>query len=144
MPLQNGRLTAKERTFAKAYAATADRALASVAAGYAQVREADRNLARPEVQAEIARHQTARLFNEALPIAVNTLISVMTDSAAPAGARVQASKVVIDRTLGEAGAGQAKEPHEMTAEELAKRIDEMERIAAARAKPAAPEPDLFG
>jgi hypothetical protein len=145
VPRKSGKMTQQETVFARAYAATADRALAGVVARYSRPLEmADKNLAKPAVQAEIAREQTARLFSEALPAAVGCLIEIITSPKAPAGARVQAAKVVMDRTLGTDGAGQAKEPHEMTAEELAKAIDELERMASARAKPIEPEPDVFG
>lgn len=147
MPRKSGKITPQETAFARAYAATADRALSGVAARYSRPLEAaDRNLAKPAVLAEIAREQTARLFNEALPAAVNCLVEIITNSKAPAGARVQASKIVMDRTLGEDAAGQSKEPHEMTAEEIAKRIDELERVASARAKPIEPAPEggVFG
>lgn len=147
MPIKSGRMTQQETAFARAYADTADRALSGIAARYSRPLEAaDRNLAKPAVLAEIARAQTARLFNEALPAAVNCLVEIITNSKAPAGARVQASKVVMDRTLGGENAGNAKEPHEMSAEELGKAIDELERLAASRAKPIpqGPEADIFG
>jgi hypothetical protein len=147
VPRKSGKITPQETAFARAYAATADRALSGVAARYARPLEAaDRNLAKPAVLAEIAREQTARLFNEALPAAVNCLVEVITNSKAPAGARVQAAKVVMDRTLGDAGAGQSKEPHEMTAEELTQAIERLEQVASGRAKPVAQpaEGDVFG
>lgn len=147
MPRKSGRVTRQETAFASVYAATGDAKYSAHAAGYAQPgRDAGRNLAKPGVMAEIARYQTERLFNEALPAAVGCLVEIITNSKAPAGARVQAAKVVMDRTLGDAGAAAGKEPHEMTAEELARQIEELERIAGARAKPIgqAPEGDVFG
>lgn len=117
------------------YASTGDGKYAAHAAGYAQPgRDAVRNMSKGAVLAEIAKEQQARLFSEALPAAVGCLIDIITNPKAPAGARVQASKVVMDRTLGVEGAGSTKEAHEMTAEELAKAIEEMERVAAGRAK----------
>ncbi len=59
----------------------------------------------------------------------------MTDEKAPAGARVQASKVVLDRTLGQQDDGERKEPHEMTPAEIADAIGKLEAMAAERAKP---------
>ncbi len=137
----------KEQVFAERMAATGDKAYAAAAAGYSQPAVgAHRALARPGVQAEIARQQVAKLFETALPAAVACLVSIMTDTKAPAGARVQASKVVLDRTLGSDDAKQAKEPHEMTPEEIANAIATLERVAADRARPvanASQEPDIF-
>lgn len=121
--------------FADTYAATGDREYSAVKAGYSSpAPRASQNLAKPEVQAEIIKTQMAKLVDTALPAAVNCLVSIITNAQAPAGARVQASKVVLDRVLGLEGGGQGKEPHEMNAEELAKAIDELERLAADRAK----------
>ena len=147
MPVKSGKLTNQEKAYSRAFAASGDKAISGMAARYARPLEAaERNMRKPAVLAEIAKEQTARLFNEALPAAVNCLVEIITNSKAPAGARVQASKVVMDRTLGEAGAAQSKEPHEMSAEELAKAIDELERVASARAKPVEHglEGDVFG
>jgi hypothetical protein len=91
-------------------------------------------LARPAVQAEIARQQVERLFTDALPAAVDCLVSIIRSDKAPAGARVQAAKVVLDRTLGTDEAGKAKEASEMSPEELAREIEKLTRIASDRAK----------
>ena len=107
-------------------------------------------LARPAVQAEIARQQVERLFTDALPAAVDCLVSIIRSDKAPAGARVQAAKVVLDRTLGSDEAGKRLEPHEMGPEELAREIEKLTRIASDRAKqvidvnPNQVDDDLFG
>ena len=93
-----------------------------------------RALARPAIQAEIARIQTEKLFTEALPAAVQCLVSIIRNDKAPSGARVQAAKVVLDRTLGSDEAARAKEPSEMSPDELAREIDKLTRIASDRAK----------
>ena len=144
---RGGGLNRQQQTFSSVYAATGDAVYSATAAGYSQPSSAAaKALEKPLIVAEIARAQTQRLFEEALPAAVGCLVEIITNSKAPAGARVQASKVVMDRTLGEAGAAQSKEPHEMTAEELAKAIDELERVASARAKPVeqGQDGDVFG
>lgn len=135
MPLKNGRMTQAEKDIAEAFARTGDKAYAGHVAGLSKISNGIvRALARPEVQAEIRKQQVARLFQEALPAAVQCLISIITDSKAAAGARVQASKVIFDRTLGATEEGQGKEAHEMTSEELARAIEELERVASDRAK----------
>ncbi len=155
MPIKGGKQTINERAFAQHYAMTGDRTYAATKAGYAEPSgAASRALQRPAVQAEIAKIQQERLFSEALPAAVQCLISIVQDAKAAAGARVQASKVILDRTLGLDEALKGKEPHEMTPEELAKAIDALERVAAERARqvtsssaiddaPAAPEKGVF-
>lgn len=141
------RMTGKERVFAHQFAATGDKTYAATKAGYSQPAVgAHRALAKPEVNSEIARIQSERLFQEALPLAVSCLVGLLRNDKAPAGARVQAAKVVFDRTLGTQDGVGGKEPHEMTGEELARAIAELERVAADRAKPvnAAPAPDPGG
>lgn len=135
MPLKSGKMTKPEKAFSAHYASTGNATYSAAAAGYSSPQpRSSELLQRPAVQEEIRRQQVARLFQEALPAAVQCLVSIMTDAKAPAGARVQASKVVLDRTLGDKEEGQRKEPHEMSADEIAKAIDELERVAASRAK----------
>lgn len=146
MPVKGGRVTPKEHKFVKAMAETGNKGIAARIAGYSSPDTTGQQVAaRPAIQAEIAREQTRLLFEQCLPLAVQTLAAIMSDSKAPAGARVQATKVVLDRTLGANDALQGKEPHEMTPEELSKAIDELERMAMARAKPIKPDPvpDIF-
>ncbi len=134
MPLKDGSLTRGEQAFAMAFAALGDVAKAEKQAGIA-TNHGYAVLKRPEVQREIVAQQTARLTAEALPLAVQTLVNVMGSDKAPAAARVQAAKVVLDRTLGANGEGQAKEIHELTPDELAQAIAALESQAAAMAKP---------
>jgi phage terminase small subunit len=136
MPIKGGKMTHQERVFAERFAVSGDKAYSARAAGYASPHAAaHKNLTKPAVQAEIARQQTERLFSEALPAAVQCLVSIINSDKAPAGARVQAAKVVLDRTLGSEDAGKQREPHEMSPDELAKEIDKLTRIAADRARP---------
>ena len=138
------RFTEQESTFIDVAARTGDRLIAAEKAGYAQPqRDAWRVMQKPDVQAEIARREVARLFNEALPAAVSCLISIMTNDKAPAGARVSAAKVTLDKTLGVDEAGKSKEPHEMTPDEIAQAIAALERVAADRAKPIVDDPGIF-
>lgn len=118
MPLKSGNMTRQERKFAASYAETGSAPFAAKQAGYARSDTGALALQRPAVQAEIRRVQTEKLFSEALPAAVKCLVSIVSDERFPAGARVQASKVILDRTLGAEGAGEAKAPHEMTPDEL--------------------------
>lgn len=138
MPRKDGRLTGPERVVAKALAETGNQAFAAQQAdiGRTGVLKA---ASRPAVQAEIVRIQQELLFSELLPLAVQVHKELLLSDRTPAGAKVQAVKLAYDRTIGADGAGQAKEPHEMTPEEIAKAIAELERVAFARAKPVAIE-----
>lgn len=139
MPLKDGKMTKQERAFAATFAVTGDKTYSATVAGYGSPRVRGHDVAqRPAVQAEIARQQQEILFSQALPAAVKCLIDIAGDVKAPAGARVQASKVILDRTLGLDEALKGKEPHEMTPEELAKAIDALERVAAERARQVTP------
>lgn len=134
MPRKNGNLTRQERAVAEAFAESGSQYVTALAAGVSQS-GASRALQRPAVQAEIIRLQTERLTNDLLPLAVNAVSEILTNAKAPAGARIQAAKLVFDRTLGaQAGLGD-KEPHEMSGSELADAIAKLEAMAAARAKP---------
>ena len=132
-----------ESKFAAAYAATGDASYSGAKAGYALPHaRASEALQRPAVQEEIRRIQVQRLFEEALPLAVTTLCKIMGDERQPAGARVQASKIALDRTLGDPNTAESKQAHEMSPDELAKAIADaklraaaLEHVAADRAKP---------
>ena len=116
--------TAQEQVFAAAFADTQNGTIAAQVAGYAVPRTAaPKLLARPLVLAEIKRREAERLHGELLPAAINLLHKVLTDETEQTRNRIAAAKIVVDRTLGAAdAAADAKEPHEMTADELAARI----------------------
>lgn len=155
MPLKDGKLTPREQAVSRVMAETGQMRYVKAQTGMSEqgIRKA---LARPAVQAEIARIQTERLFTDALPAAVDCLVGIIRSDKAPAGARVQAAKVVLDRTLGSDEAGKAREPSEMSPDELAREIEKLTRIASERAKPVLdlepstideddePEPSIFG
>ena len=150
MPQKPARLTPKQSIFARRVAQGQPVSEASKLSGYSNHVGGVLAIQAPHVQAEIARIQTERLFNEVLPLAVQTHIDLLTNPATPAGARVQAVKLAYDRTLGGDATGSDKQPHEMTAEELARAIDDaklraaaLESVKADRAKPVI-EGDLFG
>lgn len=134
MPRKNGHLTNQERAIAAAYADTGSQGFAARQAGVQQP-AASKALQRPAVQAEILRVQQERLTNDLLPLAVRCVEEILTNVKAPAGARIQAAKLVFDRTLGVQGALGDKEPHEMSGSELADAIAKLEAMAADRAKP---------
>lgn len=147
--------TVRQRLFASHVADGIEPNKAAAMAGYAEPRSAAHdNMALTHVRDEIARIQADRLWNEALPLAVNVILSVLKDEKAKAADRLRASNMVLDRTIGAHGAGNEKPLEEMTLEELQKRIEMAEAARAEEAKPVdatrvddAPAPgdvDLFG
>lgn len=141
MPLKNGELTRGERDFLAAFVATGDPKKAEKAAGLSEG-YGYQVLARPEIQARYTEQVLASMRTEAAPLAVRTLIEIMGSAKAPAAARVQAAKVVLDRALPTDAAGSAKELHEMTPDELSAAIHTLEAQAASMAKPV-PDPGIF-
>lgn len=138
--MAQSKLSAKGMIYARNYGRTGDGAYAAHMAGFtnAQVAES-RARYNPAMQREIIAEQQALLVNDLLPAAVHCLKSIMVNESAPAGARVQAAKVVFERTIGAQQALEGKEPHEMTGAELAAAIDKLVEQAAGDAKDITPK-----
>lgn len=134
MPLKTGMLTPSERAFCEAYALTGDRAYSGQKAGYKGAPGISMALARPAVRAEIQRIQSERLVTEGLPLAVDAHMEVLRNARTPAGAKVQAIKLMYDNTLGSSESDN-REPHEMSATELSRSLEKLRREASNRAVP---------
>lgn len=154
MPDKAGRLTPMERIFAERYAATGDAVYAAEKAGYSSPQQrASQNLGNQALMSESRAMAEARMVNEALPLAVESLIKTLKDPVAPWGVKNNAAKIVLDHTK-RADDKADKEPHEMTASEIDARIAELHQVAASRAKPvlelqaepapSSPESGVFG
>jgi hypothetical protein len=124
-----------ERTAAAAFVATGDKREAAKRAGLSRPGEGYRVLARPAVLEEVRRLQLERLTNEAMPLAIDTLIATMRAKDAPYAAKNQAAKITLEYTAGKEGSGAGKEAHEMTAGELDARIAELEARKVELAQP---------
>jgi phage terminase small subunit len=133
-------LTPMQQVFVREVVANAcNQTEAAKRAGFGTPRQAAYVLSRtPHVQAAI-RQERARMFDADLAnVAAATLRSVMTDSEAPAAARVSAARTVLEvtRELGRRQDDQDadKQLHEMTPDELAGLIDKLdsERVKVAR------------
>lgn len=136
MRLKKGAFTRQEKAFAATMAVTGDPTYSAAKAGYSTPQPRGSELiARPKVQAEIRAQQLARLHNDLLPLAINTLETALTEAVVPWGSKMVAAKIVLDRVYapGEAGAG--KDPSEMSGDELQSAIDRLRREASERAKP---------
>lgn len=118
-------------------AKTGDRIYAAEKAGYAAPAvSASQALQKADVQREIARIQVARLNNELLPLALDTLQTVLTSATATERGKLTATALVLKHTLASGvEAGEGKEPHEMSATELEQRIQALRREASDRARP---------
>ena len=99
-------------------------------------------LQRPSVQAEIVREQTRILYETALPLAVGRLVRILQDDRIRPSDHNQAIKIALAHTLGGSASAEAKDPHEMTPDELAKALNEaklraaaLESVKADRARP---------
>lgn len=141
------KLTRKEAIFAEVMAISGDKHSALRRAGYApHIQTADKMMRKAHIIAEVRRQEEMRLNLECLPAAINLLRRALTDDTFPANSRVAAAKIVMDRTIGKEDAAAGKEPHEMTAEELQRAIEQLEREAGNRAKvinPDASKGDVF-
>jgi len=99
-------------------------------------------LQRPSVQAEIVREQTRILYETALPLAVGRLVRILEDDKIRPSDHNQAIKIALAHTLGGSASAEAKDPHEMTPDELGKALNEaklraaaLESVKADRARP---------
>ena len=136
MPLKDGRLTKGEVAFSRAYAGTGDKTYAATVAGYAMPAEsAAQVLARPAVQESIKRRQMARLNNELLPLALDTIETIMRNDKATDSNKLTAAGLVMKYSVGQGEGSETKEPHEMTADEIQQQIERLRAAAADRARP---------
>lgn len=134
MPIKSGTKTPQERAFLAHLPESTTPRHAAAAAGYANPSvSAHQLMQRPAIYAEAVQVQLERMHKTLLPLAVNAIERLLTDTRTPAGAVVQAAKLVMDRTLGESDS--TKAPHEMNGDELARALDSLRREAADRARP---------
>ncbi len=90
-------MTAMEDDFVAHFVQLGDAIKAAEAAGYAQAGVQGRAIARrPRVAAAI-RIETTRRMQHMAPVALTVLDGIMRDEKAPAGARVDAAKTILDR-----------------------------------------------
>lgn len=123
-------LSAKKAAFLQIYAETGNRSLAQRALEYNGFVELS-----PEQKRKTAAIQQQKLLQDGLPAAVKCLIDLVQNDKAPAGARVQAAKVIFDRTLGEQSTND-KNFNELTGAEIDSMVDLLRAEAARREKKA--------
>ena len=136
MPDKKGRLTGMEAAFAKYYGQTGDASYSAAKAGYsAPVVVGSQKKSDPRIAAAAREAARQLLRTEGAEVGVRVLIEIAGDAKQPAGARVQAADKLVRHAGLSAETNDGKEPHEMTGDEIARAIAELERIASDRAKP---------
>ncbi len=135
MPDKTGRLTPMEGIFAKHYGETGDATYAATKAGYSQpVVIGSQKRQDPRIQAASRAAARDRLRSEGAEVGVRVLIEIASDVKQPSGARVNAAVNLVKHSGISAEGTDTLEPHEMTPEQIARTIGELERNAAAQAK----------
>lgn len=148
MPDKTGRRTPREKTWVRHYAMTGDAVYAAEKAGYGAVAMAASNNSRNELLVEDARKiSAAQLAGPILKQAVKRHLALLDDPKTTGQTLNRAIEMAYKYGLPEGPDGQRKQPHEMTAEELAQAIATLRRAAADQAKPVldleAAQPSVF-
>lgn len=148
MPDKTGRRTPKEKTWVRHYAMTGDAVYAAEKAGYRAAPMAASNNSRNELLVEDARKITiAQLTGPILKQAVKRHLALLEDDKVTGQTLNRAIEMAYKYGLPAGADGAQKQPHEMTAEELAQAIAVLRRAAADQAQPVlelkANEPSVF-
>jgi hypothetical protein len=113
-------------------ARTGDAVYAGTKAGLARPETGGAKMfARPAIKAAVVARAEEILRDELLPLALATHKRLLTDTNVPAGAQLGAAKLVYDRTLGVEDSKAAKEPSEMSYDELQASIEDLRRAQQA-------------
>jgi phage terminase small subunit len=151
MPLKSGRRTDKEALFIGHLAATGDEKFAAMRAGYSDPTvQGWQKAHNPAIVEAVRKAQIARLNNDLLPKSLDLLETVLTDPKETTRNRITAAQTVLKYSLGGRDGDDAKEPHEMTPQELQARIDQLRRTLADKARPViehepeGPKGNVFG
>ena len=135
MPDVVGRLSAKEQTFIERYAATGDRGYAATKAGYTQpITSASKLLAREPIRDAVAL-QVRRRLDSLVTTALDVCAKILADEKAPNKDKIAVSKVVLAAWRGQTDGADAKDPSEMSGDELRDRIARLQAEAIERARP---------
>lgn len=136
MPRRGGHLTPMERVFVKHLASTNDATYAAAKAGFSAPAKQGSELAhKPQLVAEAQRLALADLTGKILPLAVKRHMAMLNDNGVTGQTLNRAIEMAYKYGLAIDNGAAGKEPHEMTAEELAQAIDALKRAAMDQAKP---------
>jgi phage terminase small subunit len=147
MPYKSGRLSPRERLFIDRMARTGDAQYAAEKAGYSQPGVRGYQLMmKPAIKSAVLQRAEEVLRDELLPLALERHKMLLTAAGVPAGAQLGAVKLAYDRTLGEDQDKAAKEPSEMTFDELQQSIETLRRqqnLIADQARDVTPDSGVF-
>lgn len=136
MPLKDGRRTDKEALFIGHLASTGDATFAAMRAGYKDPTvQGWQKAHNPAIVESVRKAQVARMVNEVLPLAVDTIVNVLTAQDASNRDKLTAAQIALKYTLGQSDQAQDKDPADMTPAEIQARIDALRRAAADKARP---------
>jgi len=117
-------------------AATGNPVYAAAIAGYKQpAPRASQNMAKPEIVAGIRALEMKRMSNEALPLAVNTVVRAMTDPGVPWAQQLKAADITFKYVLANGEENDIKALHEMTGEQLTSAMSLLQARLSEIAKP---------
>ncbi len=132
MPLKSGAKTPQEAVWRDEMARTGDPLYAAAKAGYAHPQPAaSKNLAKPELMADVQR-ETSRLLARGALSAAARLVGIVESKTSKDSDAVAAAKVILAQVRG--AEEERKAPHEMSGDELQRAIDRLRREASERAK----------
>ena len=118
MPMKTGALGPQERVFVERYAATGDGVYAAEKAGYAQPRQrASQNLAKPAIQAAVARDVTIRV-DRMVPKLLERWERALDDRDTPLKQVTDIGKTLLPFWKAGQLGNETKELHEMSFDEL--------------------------
>lgn len=126
----------RENRFIDEMVRTGDKTYSATKAGYAHPRSNGATIAAKDtIDAAIRTRSAARLHNVGVPAAIDVLIEIATDVKQSGANRVNAADKILKHAHAGGEGGESKEPHEMTADELAKAIEHLNQLKANRARP---------
>jgi phage terminase small subunit len=136
MPDKTGRLTPMERQFVKHYASTNDAAYSAAKAGYGAPATRGSELAhKPAIVAAARAEALETLAGRILPLAARRHLEMLNDKLCTGQTLNRAIELAYKYGFGDQADKPAKQPHEMTGEELAEAISTLKRAAADKARP---------
>lgn len=135
MPDKLGRFTGKEQVFMERMGATGDAAYAAEKAGYAFPSVAGPQLMQRPAVAEGVRSIALKGLGRLVPKALKHFEAVLDSPTASNRDKTDVGKAIMGPILAERDVAEALEPHEMTAEQLQRRIEHLRHEAAERSKP---------
>ena len=130
------RLTQREQVFATHYAGTGDTVYAATKAGIARpAKDGARMLQREDVRNAVAL-EVGRKLDSLVTVTLNVFAKILADEKAPNKDKIAVGKVVLTAWRGQTDGADAKDPSEMSGDELRSRIVRLQAEAAERARPA--------